>query len=261
MNFLIDLANHPSFRAADVHTGFIPQHFDTLFPPVVVPESRVCQAAVALLTNEWNAAALNARASGNESDPFHIGDNLRLNYEAVRDLKLKTGETVYRVAIKRSANGDQLNVRIDDGEWKVVRAKRIADARFTIRSSIDGDQVNFSAVIAPHSIAVFDEAGKTEFEIVAPKFLTAQDAASGSASAAVMSPMPGVLDKMLVKAGDAVKKGDPLAVIIAMKMEHVLKAPKDAVVKSVGGKPGDNVAKGAAIVTFEKDDESSSDEE
>lgn len=36
-----------------------------------------------------------------------------------------------------------------------------------------------------------------------------------------------------------------------MKMEHVLKATRDGVVKSVGGKAGDNVAKGAAIVTFE----------
>jgi 3-methylcrotonyl-CoA carboxylase alpha subunit len=37
-----------------------------------------------------------------------------------------------------------------------------------------------------------------------------------------------------------------------MKMEHVLKAAKDGVVKSVGGQPGDNVAKGAVIVNFEK---------
>ena len=37
-----------------------------------------------------------------------------------------------------------------------------------------------------------------------------------------------------------------------MKMEHVLKAPKDGVVKSVAGQPGDNIAKGAAVVTFEK---------
>jgi 3-methylcrotonyl-CoA carboxylase alpha subunit len=37
-----------------------------------------------------------------------------------------------------------------------------------------------------------------------------------------------------------------------MKMEHVLKAPRDGVVKSVGGEPGANVGKGAAIVSFEE---------
>lgn len=63
--------------------------------------------------------------------------------------------------------------------------------------------------------------------------------------------MPGILDKILVKAGDQVKAGEPVAVIIAMKMEHVLKAPRDGVVKSVVGAAGSNVAKGAAVVTFE----------
>lgn len=36
----------------------------------------------------------------------------------------------------------------------------------------------------------------------------------------------------------------------AMKMEHILKAPKDATIKSIGGAEGDNVAKGAAVITF-----------
>lgn len=67
--------------------------------------------------------------------------------------------------------------------------------------------------------------------------------------------MPGVIDKMLVKVGDTVKVGDPLAVIIAMKMEHVLKASKVGVVKSVGGQPGDSIAKGAAVVTFVTEEE------
>lgn len=62
--------------------------------------------------------------------------------------------------------------------------------------------------------------------------------------------MPGILDKVLVKPGDKVKVGEPVAVIIAMKMEHVLKAPRDGVVKSVAGVAGTNVAKGAAVVTF-----------
>lgn len=62
--------------------------------------------------------------------------------------------------------------------------------------------------------------------------------------------MPGILDKVLVKVGDQVKAGEPVAVIIAMKMEHVLKAPRDGVVKSVAGAAGSNVAKGAAVVTF-----------
>lgn len=70
--------------------------------------------------------------------------------------------------------------------------------------------------------------------------------------------MPGVLDKLLVRAGDVVKAGDPVAVIIAMKMEHVLKAHRNGTVKSVGGKPGNNMAKGVAVVTLEEEQQSNS---
>lgn len=44
-----------------------------------------------------------------------------------------------------------------------------------------------------------------------------------------------------------------------MKMEHVLKAPKDAKIKSIGGKAGDNIAKGAIVIAFD-DEESEWDE-
>lgn len=64
------------------------------------------------------------------------------------------------------------------------------------------------------------------------------------------SPMPGVVDRILVKIGDVVKKGDPLFVIIAMKMEHVVKANADAIIENVFYGVGDNVAKDATIVQF-----------
>lgn len=64
--------------------------------------------------------------------------------------------------------------------------------------------------------------------------------------------MPGVVDKILVEPGSLVKKGDSLFVIIAMKMEHVVKATRDAKVSNVYFNVGDNVAKDASIVQFEE---------
>lgn len=64
--------------------------------------------------------------------------------------------------------------------------------------------------------------------------------------------MPGVLDKLLVKPGDVVKKGDSLFILIAMKMEHIVKAGRDAKVGDILFKPGDSVAKDATIVQFEE---------
>lgn len=67
--------------------------------------------------------------------------------------------------------------------------------------------------------------------------------------------MPGVCDRILVKPGDRVEDKQPVAVIIAMKMEYVLKAPKDGVVKSVNASVGKSVAKGDVIVAFEEEEE------
>ena len=91
-----------------------------------------------------------------------------------------------------------------------------------------------------------------------PKFLSeigvgADDGAIGGNS--VSTPMPGVLDKILVKVGDQVKAGDSVAVIIAMKMEHVLKAPRDGRVKLVGAVAGSNIAKGVKVVVLEEESE------
>lgn len=62
--------------------------------------------------------------------------------------------------------------------------------------------------------------------------------------------MPGVLDKILVKPGDRAKKGDTLFVLIAMKMEHAVKANRDVTIAGVFYKTGDNVSKDATVVQF-----------
>ena len=63
--------------------------------------------------------------------------------------------------------------------------------------------------------------------------------------------MPGKIVQVLVKPGDTVKRGQALAVLEAMKMEHTLSAPADAKVASVDVAPGDQVTDGATVVRFE----------
>jgi biotin carboxyl carrier protein len=60
--------------------------------------------------------------------------------------------------------------------------------------------------------------------------------------------MPGVLLKYLVKEGQPVSKGDPIAVLEAMKMENTLPSPSDGVVASTPINAGDTVVKGDILV-------------
>jgi propionyl-CoA carboxylase alpha chain len=67
----------------------------------------------------------------------------------------------------------------------------------------------------------------------------------------LICPMPGLLTRLDVGAGDKVEAGQPLAVVEAMKMENILRAEKAGTVKSVNAKPGDSLAVDAVILEFE----------
>lgn len=66
----------------------------------------------------------------------------------------------------------------------------------------------------------------------------------------IKSPMPGLVLKVLVEAGQELKAGDPVLVLESMKMENIIKSPGDAVVASVVCEVGKTVEKGAVLVKF-----------
>lgn len=67
------------------------------------------------------------------------------------------------------------------------------------------------------------------------------------------APMPGLVVRVPIKAGDAVAAGAGLVVLEAMKMENELKAPAAAIVKAVRVAPGEAVEKGQVLLEFEPD--------
>jgi propionyl-CoA carboxylase alpha chain len=67
----------------------------------------------------------------------------------------------------------------------------------------------------------------------------------------LLAPMPGLLTKLDVAVGDKVEPGQPVAVMEAMKMENILRAPKAATVKATPVKAGESVAVDQVIVEFE----------
>ena len=84
----------------------------------------------------------------------------------------------------------------------------------------------------------------------APAAPAAPAAVSLAAGEPVPAPMPGVILKVLVKQGDAVKEGDTLAILEAMKMENEIAAPKAGTVAQVVCKVGDKVDTGAALIVL-----------
>jgi 3-methylcrotonyl-CoA carboxylase alpha subunit len=67
----------------------------------------------------------------------------------------------------------------------------------------------------------------------------------------IEAPMPGLIKSMFVSLGDKVSKGDRLAILEAMKMEHSLSASRNGTVVEVLANSGDQVIAGAALVRLE----------
>ncbi|MBR4979953.1 MAG: biotin/lipoyl-binding protein [Bacteroidales bacterium] len=82
---------------------------------------------------------------------------------------------------------------------------------------------------------------------VAPKAAAAPASAGGTK---VTSPLPGVILDVAVKEGDAVKKGDKVIVLEAMKMENVIEATADGVIKEIKVKKTDSVLEGDVLVVI-----------
>lgn len=66
----------------------------------------------------------------------------------------------------------------------------------------------------------------------------------------IKAPMPGLILDIKVIAGQKVKKGDPLMILEAMKMENILKSPGEGIVKIVNVKTGDSVEKNQILIQF-----------
>jgi propionyl-CoA carboxylase alpha chain len=89
----------------------------------------------------------------------------------------------------------------------------------------------------------------TEREAAAARLMPLKQAADSGK--AVRCPMPGLVISIAVAQGQEVKAGDTLAVVEAMKMENVLRAERDGVVKAIKAERGDSLAVDAVILEFE----------
>merc|ERR1711973_665375 len=119
-------------------------------------------------------------------------------------------------------------------------------------TDIDGDISKQRVVVNADTVTLFTKEGSKEFRKPLPKYKSA--GGGGGSLGDAVAPMPGVIEKVMVEDGSVVEAGDPLIIMIAMKMEYVIKAPKAGTVKKVNSKLGDFVEKGKVLVSFVEDE-------
>jgi 3-methylcrotonyl-CoA carboxylase alpha subunit len=157
-------------------------------------------------------------------------------------------------------------------EWRDGQRTRevevVAEGEGRYRVTVDGAELSFTVEpLAGGRLRLVTADGVTTAEVTAvgprrfvrlgtmdfvfERQLGARRRAAAAADGGLEAPMPGVVTRVMVAAGDAVKKGQPLVAVEAMKMEHLVRSPRDGRVKIVRVKTGEMVAGGVALVDME----------
>ena len=157
-------------------------------------------------------------------------------------LRLVWGEEGHDAAVRPDPDG--LRVTVDGREF-LVRVREAAPGTFALEEGArretfhcvrDGDEVHLFWRGVAYRLTREREGAR---------------AATRPAASGLTAPMPGKVIVVRAAAGQAVRKGDELLVIEAMKMENALRAPRDGVVKSVAARAGDMVSPGVVLVELQ----------
>ncbi|WP_234855542.1 acetyl-CoA carboxylase biotin carboxylase subunit [Paracoccus everestensis] len=221
IDFLIALTRHQSFRVGEVDTGLIARDLDAL---VAASEPQHAARALAVI----GLAGL--------ADP-QVKGGITLWQPLRRTIHWQGGQAVLEVlgpgAARVTLDGQPLDVRWQGDRWWV-----------------DGSLCRHRITAHDSGVSVFG-AGSLHLALLDP---LDRQADAGAGAALTLSPMPGLVKAVDVSAGQAVKAGDRLCVLEAMKMEHSLTAARDGVVAEVLASAGDQVEAGAPLIRLEEED-------
>jgi biotin carboxyl carrier protein len=140
------------------------------------------------------------------------------------------------------SNGKEIVVAFDDEKWS-IRTAFLGDRRLDFGWDRRDGVYSLHIEGIEYEVVVRDP--KTE---LLAKVVGGGPAASSTAD--VRAPIPGLITKVLLKAGDAVKKDQPVLCLDAMKLENEIAAPRDGTVRSIEVQPGQAVEKGQSLFTI-----------
>ncbi|MFT3777148.1 MAG: acetyl/propionyl/methylcrotonyl-CoA carboxylase subunit alpha [Ottowia sp.] len=256
--FQAALLAHPRFVAGDFNTGFIAEHYAHGFRAEDVPhdDPGFLQALAARLH-----MAYRDRATGLQGQ-FWAGYRPPVRRDFSLCVLGEGGSNTYTDCTVGEAEPDgpatvTLHLPGGDKVYELVVDQALGEARVT--GTVDGRpftaQLERGAARNPLAIRVIHNGTQMDVIVMHPR--TAQlhrlmpYKAPPDMSRFVLSPMPGLLVQVAVQPGQKVQAGERVAVIEAMKMENVLFASADGVVKEVKARQGESLAVDQAIVEFE----------
>lgn len=232
--FLSAVMDQERFKSGNLSTSYIKDEFPDGFRGLEPSEE---QKDIFITV----AAAMNEVLAEQAGDPSE-----RTDWTVLIDREAHEVSLSYDEAEDLVISLDERDLTLSEIDWRPGMAQ--------FRAVLDDEPFTAEVKRAPDGFDIRHRAAKARVRVLTPRaadmYQRLPEKVAADTSKLVLSPMPGLVVDIPVTVGQEVKSGETVAIIEAMKMQNILKAERDGVVKAVGAKAGDPVAADDVLVEF-----------
>lgn len=235
--FLAAVMDQPRFQSGQLSTSYIKTEFPEGFHglPASRPQTDIMIAA---------AMAMHEIISEQSGDPSDRTDWIVLIGREARGVSLSYDDDE---ALTLDLAGEDRAIRLSHIDWRPGLAQ--------FRAHLDDAPFTAEVKRVPDGFDIRHRAARARVRVMTPSlaalYARLPEKVAADTSKLIQSPMPGLVVSIPVEVGQEVKSGETVAIIEAMKMQNILKAERDGVVKAVSAKAGDPVAADDVLVEFQ----------
>jgi propionyl-CoA carboxylase alpha chain len=239
--FLAAVMDQPRFRSGNISTSYIKDEFPDGFHGLA-PDRRQTDILIAA------AAAMNQIVSEQSGDPSGRTDWIVLIAQGAGPGDAHGVTLGYDddEALTLDLAGEDRALKLSDIDWRPGLAQ--------FRATLDGEPFTAEVSRVADGFIIRHRAAKARVRVLTPAvaalYARLPEKVPADTSKLITSPMPGLVVAIPVIVGQEVKTGETVAIIEAMKMQNILKAERDGVVRAVSAKAGDPVAADDVLVEF-----------
>ncbi len=237
--FLSAVMDQPRFASGELSTSYIADEFPDGFQGLTASPWQADLCLATAVAMQWISLRRRQWLAGPDHD--------RAAWAVL------SGRRRYQVGVVR--DGAALVLELAD-EARVLRLEDIAwrPGEPLFRARLGGRGFTATVSSVAEGFVVRHRATQARYLVVTPALADLHqrlpEKALADTSRLVLSPMPGLVVSMDVVAGEEVKAGQTLCVVEAMKMQNIIRAERDGVIKTIGANAGDSVAADDMLAEF-----------
>ena len=235
VQFLRHVVASESFAKADLDTALIQREAAVLFEQEKIGAPIAMAGAIAFTLQQEKALET--------ADPFSRRDGWRSHGPVSRSFEFEFHGQPHKAQLTYQHDGS-LQLALD-GQLLSLHIEPAADGLLV---TLNGQRAHLQVYRLGEQVHLFSACGATQITVID---LLAHAGVAQHEAGRLTAPMPGKVLSFAVQAGDKVSRGQALAVMEAMKMEHTIAAPADGVVAEILYASGDQVQEGAELLRLQ----------